>query len=970
MKRLLLLIFSLYAISASGQQFFQTTPASKQWVDKAFDKLSRRQKIAQLMVIRMSVGSGKEIIFFEKDVAKNMRKYNIGSICLFQGSSVQQADVINRLQAKAKTPLMVCVDGETGLGMRFADVVRLPDQLTIGAISDAELAYRIGKAIGQQCKRAGIQVDYAPVVDINNNPNNPVINFRSLGEDKYKVALLGTRIMKGIQDEGVMACAKHFPGHGDVAVDSHLDLPVITKSMKALDSLELFPFKQMIKDGVGSIMIAHLYIPAIDTIKNQATSLSRKNVTGLLKESLGFKGLTFTDALEMKGVSKFYPQGQAAAQSLIAGNDMLCLPGDVKVSIKKVRKSIRNDKLSWNDIDEKVHKVLLAKYNLGLDALKPISIPSLSEDLNKDVNTLKKEVYENAITLLRQDNPDILPLPVSKKVAHVGIGISGPNHFARQLQENYKADCYYFDNSNDSSMTSDLLNRLQQYDAVILGIHQYKKYPANNFGLSNASVSLAGKIQQMENAISFVFGNPYAVKNFSSARNLVACYEDDSLMHDVAVNLLKGTVTAKGKLPVTVDETYHYGSGIITKNYFPVVDPKTAGLDGTELNQIDAIANNAISKGATPGCVVLVARNGKVGFYKAYGHMYYDGKEPVTKESVYDLASVTKTSATTMAVMKLYEDGKLDIDKNLGDYLPWTRGSNKADLKLRNILLHQAGLVSFIPFYRETIDVKTGIPIPGFYRPVADNMYSIPVAENMYMRNDVTDTLYKRILQSKLGPPNKYVYSDNDFILLGKVVEQITGLPLNEYVRNIFYLPLGMMSTTFLPKDHMPLSLIAPTENEKYFRLQQIRGYVHDPGAAMFGGVAGHAGLFSNAYDLAQLYQLLLNGGTLNGVRLLKKETIDYFTAYHSDISRRGLGFDKPEKDNATSDSPYPIKSVSPLTFGHTGFTGICVWADPKYDLLYIFLSNRVCPDGENNIISKLNVRSDIQEVVYKSIIK
>jgi beta-N-acetylhexosaminidase len=493
MKRILVLIFSLYAITASGQQFFQTTPASQKWVDKSFKKLTRKQKIAQLMVVRLSDRRGKDVVFLEPEVTKYIKKYDIGSVCLFQGSSILQAGVLNRIQAIAKTPLMVCVDGETGLGMRFADVNLLPDQLTIGAISDADLAYRVGKAIGLQCKRAGIQVNYAPVVDINNNPNNPVINYRSLGEDKYKVSLLGVSIMKGMQDVGVMACAKHFPGHGDVSVDSHLDLPVITKSMQALDSLELFPFKQMIKAGVGSMMIAHLYIPAIDTTKNQATSLSRKNVTVLLKDSLGFKGLTFTDALEMKGVSKFYPAGQASVQSLIAGNDMLCLPGDLKGSIKKTRKAIRNHKLSWNDIDEKVHKVLLAKYNLGLDTLKPILIPSLPEDLNKNVGPLKKEVYENAITLLRQDNTSLIPLSASKKVAYVGIGIAGPNRFARLLQENYKADCFYFDNSTDSIHAQNILTDLKKYDAVIVGIHQYKKFPANNFGITKAAVNFAGK---------------------------------------------------------------------------------------------------------------------------------------------------------------------------------------------------------------------------------------------------------------------------------------------------------------------------------------------------------------------------------------------------------------------------------------------------------------------------------------------
>ena len=535
------------------------------------------------MVVRLSDKRGKEIISLEDEVAKDLKKFNIGSVCLFQGNSFQQAEALNRLQAKAKTPLLVCVDGETGVGMRFSDVVPFPDQLTIGAISDAELAYRVGKAIGLQCKRAGIQVNYAPVVDINNNPNNPVINYRSLGEDKYKVSLLGTSIMKGIQDAGVMACAKHFPGHGDVSVDSHLDLPVITKSMKSLDSLELFPFKQMIKEGVGSVMIAHLYIPAIDTIRNQPTSLSRKNVSGLLKDTLGFKGLTFTDALEMKGVSKFYPSGQASVQSLIAGNDMLCLPGDLKGSIMKSRKAIRNHQLSWKDIDEKVHKVLLAKYNLGLGSLKPIDISSLPEDLNKDVNRLKKEVYENAITLLRLDNSALLPLVATKKVAYVGIGISGANRFARMLQENYKADCFYFDNSTDSIQTRYLIEDLKKYDVVIVGIHQYRKFPANNFGISKAAVDIARTLQKKENVISFVFGNPYVVKNFTDARNLVACYEDDSLMHDVAINLLKGTGTAKGKLPVTVDDNFHYGSGIISKGYFPIADPKTVGLDGIKL---------------------------------------------------------------------------------------------------------------------------------------------------------------------------------------------------------------------------------------------------------------------------------------------------------------------------------------------------------------------------------------------------
>lgn len=952
-----------------AQRFLEATPSSVHWADSVLKKLSRKKKIAQLMVIRASERRGNDVVFYDKDILKYIRKYNIGSVCLFQGTSGQQADIINRFQLKAKTPLLICVDGETGVGMRFGDVTPFPDQLTIGAVQDALIAYNTGRAIGEQCRRAGIQVNYAPVVDINNNPANPVINFRSFGEDKFKVGLFGTRIMQGMQDMGVMACAKHFPGHGDVAVDSHLDLPVINKSLAQLDSLELYPFRQLINEGVGSVMVAHLYIPAIDSTPNRATSLSPANVNGLLRTRLGFRGLTFTDALEMKGVAKFYSRGEASAQSLIAGNDMLCLPGDIKGSIRQVRKAIRKKKLSWDDIDAKVNRVLLAKYNLGLAERKVIDTTSLSADLNTRVAEIKKEVYENAVTLLRQSDASMLPVQSGKKLAYVGIGIAGENHFATELRQKFHTDNYYFDYSQSSSAADSLLAKLgSTYDGVIVGVHHYKKYPADNFGISAPAIHLLEELSQRDNALLFVFGNPYAIAKFHGAKNLVECYEDDNLMHEVAMNLLEGSLTAKGRLPVTVSPEYPYGSGITTNYYFPVVQPATVGLDEKVLNHIDDVALNAIKNKATPGCVVLVAKDGKIAFNRAYGTVNYNSTEPVTLETAYDLASVTKISATTVSVMKLYEEGKLDIDKTLGDYLPWVIGSNKAGLKLRDILLHQAGLVAYIPFYKETLDAS-GKPKPGFYKSKPDSLYNVKVATDMYMRRDWTDTLYKRILQSRLGEPHKYIYSDNDFIFLGKIVEQVSGEPLDQYALHTFYEPLRMMSTRFKPLEHEPVNKIAPTEDEPYFRLQQIRGTVHDPGSAMFGGVAGHAGLFSNAYDLAQLYQMLLNGGELNGVRLLKKETIDYFTAYHSDISRRGLGFDKPEKDNATSKEPYPSASVSPLTFGHTGFTGICVWADPKYDLLYIFLSNRVCPDGNNNNLGKLNVRPDIQEVIYRSII-
>ncbi|MDB5191784.1 MAG: beta-glucosidase-like glycosyl hydrolase, partial [Segetibacter sp.] len=761
-------------------------------------------------------------------------------------------------------------------------------------------------------------------------------------------------------------CAKHFPGHGDVDVDSHYDLPVINKTRGQLDSLELYPFRQVLGQGVGSVMIAHLYIPSIDTAANQATSLSYKNVTGLLRKELNYDGLTFTDALEMKGVTKFYPAGEASVQSLIAGNDILCLPGDVPGSIKKILQAIKKNKLTWDDIDARVKKVLLAKYSLGLSEMSPVVLNTLTADLNTQTGEINNLLARNSITLLR-NNENLLPLK-STRVAYLAVGTDKPSAFSVRLKSDYNADIINF-SSKDSARVNEVLSTLKnKYDVVVIGLHNYSRRPSNNFGLSKGAIQLINHVQEQMPAITFVFGNPYAIKNIANSKTLIACYEDEPANHVAAADLLQGKLSPKGKLPVTVSENLPFGTGITTNFYFTEVAPEAVGLKSTVLSKIDSIANNAITSGATPGCVVLVAKDGQIAFHKSYGYTNYDSLEAVNKETIYDLASVTKISATTISVMKLYEEGKLDIYKTLGDYLPWVKGTDKEGLTIQNVLLHQAGLVSFIPFYKEAIQ-PNGNPKPEVFSAFPTDGYKVPVAQDIYMRNDWIDTMFQRILNSKLEAQNKYIYSDNDFIFLGKVVEAITGQPLQDYVRETFYKPLNMTTTAFLPTQHFPINAIAPSEQEKQFRQQLLRGTVHDPGAAMFGGVAGHAGLFSNAYDLAQVYQLLLNGGELNGIRLLKKETIDFFTAYSSNISRRGLGYDKPEKDNATRKDPYPTPSASPATFGHTGYTGTCVWADPASNLLYIFLSNRVTPEGgENTKLIRMNVRGNIHETIYEAL--
>ena len=959
----IILVFTLLFF---GQNLFAQNKniAAQHWADSVYKKLSKDERIAQLMVVRLSTidSRTKTVTFFDDDVEKLIKKYNIGGICVFQGSPVKQANIINRLQGKAKTPILMCIDAEWGVGMRLIDsVLPLPRQMMMGAMKDETIVYRYGQLVAEQCKRIGLQVNYAPVVDINNNPNNPVINDRSFGEDKHKVAAFGVQYMKGMQDAGVMACAKHFPGHGDVATDSHFDLPVINKTMAQLDSLELYPFRKMFEAGVGSVMLAHLYIPAIDTTANRATSLSPQNINGLLRTKLNYQGLTFTDALEMQGVKKFYPDGAASVQSLIAGNDMLCLPGDVPGAIKKTKEAIKKKQLSWADIEMHCKKVLAAKYAYGLQHLQPINTSNLTADLNAGVPAMRRMIAENAITLVAKKDASFFPLRDTKKgeVAFVGFGITTENELAKRIKKDYNATVFY-------GGDSDLLSKLKPFKKIVIGIHNVGRYAASNFGFTKNNLDVLNAIQQKENSISFLFGNAYALKYMCDVANMVVCYEDDEIVQGTAADFLQGKLFYKGTLPVTVCENLKYGFGIETAAAKPLFEKLAADkVNQTVLYKIDSIATDGIIKLGMPGCVVLALKDGKIAYEKAFGNFTYDKKTPVTLNTVYDLASVTKICATTLSIMKLYEEGKLDLKKKLSDYLPETKSTNKSDLIIEDILLHEAGLVAYIPFYKETLDA-TGKPLPTVFTSVANDSFSIAVTENLYMKNAWKDTIYKRILTSAVGPKGKYIYSDNDYIFLGKVVEHLTGMPMDKYVLQNFYEPMQLHSIGYDPLLRNSLDDIAPTENEKIFRTQLIQGTVHDPGAAMMGGVAGHAGLFSNAYDLAAIMQMLLNGGSFKGKQYFKKQTVDLFTAYHSNSSRRGFGFDKPEKDNATRKEPYPSIQSSPLTFGHTGFTGTSAWADPATGMVFVYLSNRVYPDGSNTML-KLNVRSKIMDVLYEA---
>lgn len=962
MKKILLLtFFTTLSLSAAWTQS-NREKAQQKWVDSVFNNLTLEQRIAQLMVIRAHSNLGPDHI---AKVENDIRNYNVGALCFFQGGPVRQALLTNQYQAIAKTPLMITIDGEWGLGMRLDSVDKFPYQLSLGSVSDRSLLYRIGLAMGEQCKRMGIHVNYAPVVDVNNNPNNPVIGFRSLGEDPKKVASSAIAIMRGLQDVGVMACAKHFPGHGDVDVDSHYDMPVVAKSIAQLDAMELAPFKAIFDAGIGSVMVAHLFVPAIDSTLNRATSISKNNITGLLRNKLNYQGLTFTDALEMKGIAKYYPGGTIAVEAIIAGNDMLCLPASVPESIEVIKAAIQDGRLTQEGVDAKVKKVLAAKYSLGLNRPQFIDTTNLLQDLNAKTTALREEAARKGLTLLTP-----LPTPVrnalkkeNPRIAYIQLGGKQLSVFGKRLQTDWNASTFLL-SYKDTTQTADSIyaavKATGRFDLYVVGVHDYANKPMNNFGISTTAQYLYNLLNG-DSTLTLSFGNVLAIKNFCDARALVAAYQDDSISQEIAADWLQGDFAARGTLPVTVCQ-YKFGFGIQQ----PKVKRSSKQLQ-KRLTSIDRIVEEGLSKKAFPGAVVMAVHKGNILYSKAFGNLATGENSPVAQENIYDLASVTKVSATTISVMKLVDQGKLKLDGRLKDYLPWVKGSDKENLVIKDILLHQAGLVPFIPFYKETID-SLGNPDTNLYKKTPQQGFTVRVAENLYRRNDWKDTLLARILKSPLGPQGKYVYSDNDFIFLGLIVEQLSGKSLDQYVQDNFYRPLGMYTTGFLPRKRFALPQIVPTEKEMHFRQQTMRGDVHDEGASLFGGVAGHAGLFSNAYDLSILYQLLLQKGTFNGRRYLRESTVSLFTSYQLENSRRGLGFDKPEKDNQLKKDPYPSLLASEQTFGHTGFTGTCVWVDPKQELVYVFLSNRVNPTRDNNLIGQLQIRGRIQDAIYRAI--
>lgn len=965
---LVLLFFFLFPFGSRAQEITGNVSVSEagRWADSVYTSLTLEERIGQLIFIRANhSGSG-----YIKNNGDLIKQYNLGGIVFFAGDPVKQALKANEWNRLPKTPLLFAMDAEWGLGMRLKNTVKYPLQMTLGAISNDSLIYRMGRQIGQQCRRIGIQMNLAPVVDVNNNPLNPVIGMRSFGQSPQSVARKGYFYMKGLQDEGVIACAKHFPGHGDTQTDSHLTLPVLNKSKRELRSVELVPFNYLIKNGVASVMVAHLSVPAYEKRKNRPATLSEKIVTRLLKNKMGFKGLVVTDGLDMKGVTKYFKKEDIALEAFKAGNDILLIPEDIPASVKAIMEAVKSGKIKPEHLAGSCKKILRYKYMSGAYLRKMTDTANLIPNLNKyEYNALAPKIFEKAVTIVKNDD-NLLPLshPDTLNTAILIMGDTSESELEKPFRQVMQTTVFRLDHDAGVDERQEVLGKLEGFNLVIIAVVNTNISAPKHFGISESDIQFIQHIARIKNVVLDVFASPYALNFFSPFRDVNAVmvsYQDKPVVQKISAEIILGMLGARGHLPVAA-ANFPEGTGIPTqKTRLTFASPLALGIDTVMLHKVDSIALDGIRKKAYPGCQILAAKDGFIFYDKTFGYHTYDSIQKVKETDIYDLASLTKILATTPALMKLVDEGKVNINGKLSDYLFYLKGTNKEPLTFRDVLTHQAGLEPWIPYYQNTLlenNWDTTV-----YRSEISEEFPVRVAQNMYIRENFKYRIYDQIIKSELGK-KEYAYSDLGFYLLKDMIEQITNTPFDAYLYSNFYKPLGLNRLRFKPRRFFPLGEIIPTENDRVFRHQQLIGDVHDQGAAMLGGVSGHAGLFGDVYDVAVMMQMFLNGGVYGGREYIKKETVKEFTSYQfpENDNRRGLGFDKPmlKFDEHLSN----CKSASPSSFGHSGFTGTYTWADPETGLVYVFLSNRVYPDMDNNVIMDLDIRTNIHQLFYEAI--
>ena len=946
------------------------------WVDSIFNSLSVDEKIGQLIMVP---AWSKKGIKHQNRLVKMVQENKIGGIIAMQGGPLRHIHMVNRLQEVSKIPLLVAIDAEYGLSMRLDSCIKYPYGITIGAIDNDSLVFNIGADLGRQCRRLGIHINFAPVADVNSNPLNPVIGFRSFGDNPEKVFQKALHLGLGLQSQQVLATLKHFPGHGDAQKDSHYTLPVIGHNRTQLDSIELSPFRKATNLGIGGVMTGFLNVPALDSTGTAAT-LSKTIVNDLLIRDYRFEGLVVTDALNMEGADEQEGQtdnNSAEVKALIAGNDLLEFVINPSGVIDAIKKAISDGEISMEAIDRKCRKILMVKRWAGLNNYSPVQSENLYPDLNQSAYRMTlRNVAQKSLTVL-QNRDELLPLRRldTLKIATVSIGRGNITPFQHSLERYTKTDHFFIPKTADGIAVKKLLIQLKKYNLVIAELNNLGNFVSSDYRLTEMQQNVVEQIANNGKSVVVLFGNPYILNylnGLNKATGLVVAYQESPESQDLAGQLLFGAFGAEGKLPVSVNQTFHSGDGLPTLplNRFKYTLPEELGVDSTFLKKkIDSLVNIGLGTKAFPGCAVFIAKKGKVILMESYGYQTYTNERPLLQDDLFDFASLTKILAPIPALMRLNDQKKFSVKKKMSDYWPEWKGSNKKDILIEDVLSHQARLKTGIPFWLKTMNAA-GEYKEGYYSKDSTAQFDLRVSKGLFLLNSFPDSVYAMIRKSTLLNRKRFVYSDLGFIIFPRIITSLANQDYETYLKTNFYNLLGAATLTFRPWLYEPIDKMVPTEDDLLFRKEQLQGFVHDESAAVLGGVSGNAGLFGTINDAAKMMQMYLNYGSYGGIRYLSEATMKDWTRRHFEKlhNRRGYGFDKPWPGNnlSTGEKSYPAPLCSDASFGHTGFTGTYAWADPVTGILFLFFSNRVFPTRDNHQLNRLNLRESIQQMAYK----
>lgn len=970
MKRKIVIVVALLStlsISASTILEKSKSAAAKHYADSVYALLTPRERIAQIFVPCVNP---KNLSAAQGVINQLVGKDKVGGLIFNSGSASDYVDMINYAQSRSRIPLMMTIDGEWGVAMRIKEALPFPYNINLGAIRNDRLLYDYGKEVARQCRALGIVTNFAPVLDINTNPKNPVIGYRSFGENPQRVASLSMAFSKGLEDGGVLSCGKHFPGHGDTDIDSHKALPTVNHSLKELVEGDLVPFADYAKANLSSIMIGHLNVPAIDNSGTPA-SLSRKTVTDLLRNNLHFDGMVFTDALSMKGAKGFSGKNNCVV-AIKAGVDVLLQTASPHHDIDAVEHAVRNGEISWADIELRCKKMLRYKYALGITKTPAVSANGIVGKINStNAKAICRKLYAASMTLVFNPQSRVPVRNIANsKIAVVNIGAPAHNTFTSFCSKYAKPTVF---SSTIGSFTPNQISGIRRCDKIIVAVHSDK-------ATSLSAYASLKKSLKNDNLIEVFFLNPYKISKFvdvdKSAALLVA-YDNSDLAQEMAAQGVFGGIPIDGRLPVGIKGVAEVGAGLKTDtSRLAYSTPIEEGFSPFLEAKIDSIARKNISAKSFPGCQVLIARNGKIVLSKSYGHTDYKSGIPVDENTVYDLASMSKTIGTLPGIMKLYDEGKISLDDKASKYIDNLRDTEKASISIRQLLFHESGMppsLNMFALMMDTTSYSGKLITPkkdathsilienGAYghntaklrtdltSPHKTDVFNIEADKGIYISEATIDTVFSRIYSIKLRPNKSYCYSCLNFCLLMDIEQRITHKRHDEFVTQNFFSPLGAYHTFYRPLDHISAKHIVPTETDNFLRRQVVHGYVHDELSNFSGGIQGNAGLFANAEDVAKMCQMWLNGGTYGGERFVSVETARLFTTTKSPSKRRGLGFD-------TNDHG---------TYGHTGFTGTCFWIDPKENLIFVFLSNRVLPTRNNSAFSNLNPRGSMFNTMY-----